>query len=424
MCQPGILFLKNTKKSAKVIIMEKKLVKKIKQLPQKPGVYLFADKAGRILYIGKALKIKNRVNSHFVKAGNLYKGDLIKNIANIDWIETKDEKHALILEDKLIKKYQPRFNVQWRDDKSYFWVAFSNDEWPRVQIIHKRQNLNTGLPATKIGPFVNGTELKQVLRALRKIFPFRTCKNSYNKPCLQWHLGLCPAHRSFSESGPAHANESLIANRISKKNPPHPSFAKEGGAVFLQKTARVDLKKYYQSLNTFRQILRLYADEPIRIEAYDISNIQGTNATGSMIVFKGLRPKKADYRKFRIKTVRGANDIAMLKEILRRRLNHPEWPLPDLILIDGGQAQLNAVQLILSAYNLKTGLISLAKKEEELYTIYSHKTLSLGALPINLQLILQAIRNEAHRFAIFYYRHLHGKQFKFRKASRTSRKKA
>lgn len=355
------------------------LKNKIKNLPKGVGVYLFQDKTGRLLYVGKAIRIKNRVKSHFAKNGSFYKGDLLKNIANIDWIETKNEKQALVLEDQLIKKYQPRYNVQWRDDKSYFWVDFTKDEWPRVKIVHK-----ANLSSEAQGPFTSGTELKQTLRALRKIFPFRTCKNAYSKPCLQWHLGLCPAH---------------------------------GSAISKQQTANNKIKKllaYSESLNALKQFLRLYAGKPLRIEAYDISNIQGTSATGSMVVFKGFKPDKSQYRKFKIKTVRGANDVAMLKEVLRRRLAHAEWPLPDLMLIDGGRAQLNSAQLTAKSYQLKATIISLAKKEEELYTIYSSKTLRLGALPIFLRLALQAIRNEAHRFAISYYRHLHGKNFKRR----------
>jgi len=391
--------------------MNLSLRKQLDNLPQKPGVYLFHDKTGRLLYAGKAIKLKNRVRSHFTKGNEYYRKEWLDDIVKIDFILTKNEKEALILENDLIKKYQPRFNIQWKDDKSYFWVeitglprqsqkARAGDQWPRVKIVHKQPAISHKPLAISqfIGPFVNGTELKQVLRALRKLFPYRTCKNSYDKPCLQWHLGLCPAHQ----------------------NPPQPSFLKEGGAVFFQKTARVDLKIYHQSLNILVQFLRLYAGEAIRIEAYDISNIQGTNATGSMIVFAGTKPKKSNYRKFKIKTVRGANDVAMLKEVLRRRLAHQEWPLPDLILIDGGQGQLRAAQSAYSEWQIANSknksrslaIIALAKKEEEIYTIYSNKTLSLHSLPIGLRLTFQAIRNEAHRFAIKYYRHLHGKKFR------------
>ena len=354
--------------------MNSKIIKQIKGLPQKPGIYLFHDKIGRLLYVGKAIKIKNRIRSHFTKGDEHYRKEWLDDIVKIDFIITSNEKEALLLENELIKKYQPRFNIQWKDDKSYFWTEITNDQWPRIKIVHKQSTISHK-PLAKsqlVGPFVSGTELKQVLRALRRIFPYRTCKNSYDKPCLQWHLGLCPAHNN-----------------------------------------QLSLTVYLQSLHALAQILRLYAGETIRIEAYDISNIQGTNATGSMIVFAGTKLKKSDYRKFKIKTVRGANDIAMLKEVLRRRLNHQEWPLPNLILIDGGRAQLNAAKQTLAASGHSlVPVVSLAKREEEIYTIYSNKVLQLDLLPTNLRLTLQSIRNEAHRFAIKYYRHLHGKQFR------------
>ncbi|MDD2753774.1 MAG: GIY-YIG nuclease family protein [Candidatus Portnoybacteria bacterium] len=387
--------------------------KQIKALPQKPGVYLFKDAQGRILYIGKAVNLRNRVRSHFIPSSQskfnppappFAKGRL-GGISDIDFIKTADEKDALILEDQLIKKYAPKYNIQWRDDKSYLRVNFTDDEWPRVLIVHNLKAKSYKLTADPIGPFTNGKELKRVLRALRKILPYRTCKNAYDKPCLQWHLGLCPAH-----------GQSPIANRQSSKKTPNPPFAKGGSAVFCKKTVQEGLKKYHESLNTLKQFLRLYAGEPIRIEAYDISNIQGTSATGSMIVFDGYKPKKSDYRKFRIKTVRGANDVAMLKEVLSRRLNHKEWPLPDIMLIDGGQTQLNAAvsqfanRLVPS--DTRPAIISLAKKEEELYTIYSDKTLLLSKLPVDLRLLFQAIRNEAHRFAISYYRKLHRRKLR------------
>jgi excinuclease ABC subunit C len=183
---------------------------------------------------------------------------------------------------------------------------------------------------------------------------------------LQWHLGLCPAHKPGK---------------------------------------KID---YIKSLNVLTHFLRLYAGEKIRMEAYDISNIQGKYATGSMIVFYGMKASKSDYRKFRIRTVRGANDIAMLKEVLFRRLGHPEWPYPEFMLIDGGKAQLNAAIETVAHRLPSTALLSLAKREEEIYTEYSQKPLPIAALPESLRLNFQHIRDEAHRFAIFYYHFLHG----------------
>ncbi len=397
----------------------KKAEKNIKKLPQKPGVYMFKNSAGWILYIGKAVNLRSRVRSHFktlrlgramrdTRSGNnLLSNQFIEKVADIDWIETDDEKQAYLLENELIKKYKPRYNIQWRDDKSYFWVMFSDEEWPRVKIVHQVKLKNPPQPSLKgggapplggargdfsgIGPFVNGRELQHLLRALRKIFPYRTCKNPYNKPCLQWHLGLCVAHN------------------------PNSKFTIQNSKLQLK------IKNYFDLLNTLRQFLKIYAGESIRIEAYDISNIHGVWATGSMIVFYGNKPQKSDYRRFKIKTVAGANDVAMLREVFKRRFGHPEWPFPDLILIDGGRAQLNAAQLITENCQLPT--VALAKREEEFYTEYSNKTLKLNGLPTEMKLIFQAIRNEAHHFAIFYYRHLHGKEFRNRTNSKKTRTK-
>src|SRR4030042_5333191 len=282
------------------------LSKKLKGFPKKPGVYLFKDSNGGILYIGKAIDIKKRIQSHFSKKSAFYGVPFTDKVADIDWINTKNQTQALLLEDRLIKKYRPRYNIQWKDDKSYFYVTFTAEEWPRVLITHKNK-IGKKFPISNfqfpiVGPFVNGRELRKILRVLRKIFPYRTCKNSYEKPCLQWHLGLCPAHN----------NNSKIKNQKSKL----PALPK------LQRGEQFKIQNYSNSIIGLSHFLRLYADEPIRIEAYDISNIQGVYAAGSMIVFYNSKPLKKDYRKFRIKTVQGANDTAMLKEVIRRRLAH------------------------------------------------------------------------------------------------------
>ena len=381
---------------------------------------MFREISGRILYIGKARDLRKRVQSHFKRGSNLFLSRFLEKISDIDWIKTENESQALLLENQLIKKYQPRYNIQWRDDKSYFWVTFSQDEWPRVEIVHKNilidktrnqktKTKNCQLKTELIGPFVNGKELRITLRALRKIFPYRTCKNPYDKPCLQWHLGLCPAHKPFlllSERG----------RRPSRRLNENPSTSAAFGSL---RSGNKDT--YLNSLFALSQFLRLYAGEPIRIEAYDISNIQGRHAAGSMIVFEGNKPKKSDYRRFRIKTITSANDAGMIKEIIKRRFNHQEWPYPDLILVDGGKAQLSAAKLITKNYKLKTALVALAKKQEEIYTEHSDRVLKINQLPEFLRLTFQHIRDKAHRFAIFYYRYLHAKR-DIRKSRKTDRK--
>ena len=181
------------------------------------------------------------------------------------------------------------------------------------------------------------------------------------------------------------------------------------------------LKKEYtaenqKGLHELRLLLKLPA-YPKRIEGYDISNIQGTHAVGSMVVFTDGIADKTAYRKFRIRTVKGANDTAMLREILQRRVAHDDWPLPDIMLIDGGRGQLNAVLKAMQKMPLETKnnhvvVVSIAKREEELYTSDHKNPFQLKKMPTALLYLIQQIRNEAHRFAISYYRKRHQKEIR------------
>ncbi|MEK9166247.1 MAG: UvrB/UvrC motif-containing protein [Patescibacteria group bacterium] len=167
-----------------------------------------------------------------------------------------------------------------------------------------------------------------------------------------------------------------------------------------------------KALSAARELLRL-PDLPRRIEGYDISNTQGSSAVGSMVVFENGQPKKSDYRRFIIRLTplaSGADDFAMLQEVLMRRLRHPKWPLPDLFLIDGGKGQLSAAKAILEAAHIKIPVVSLAKREEELW-LSSEKHIALKRVPPPLLFLFQHIRNEAHRFAISYHRKKRSKAF-------------
>ena len=321
---------------------------KISNLPKTPGVYAF--KAGKqFLYIGKAVNLKNRVKQHEYILDSASVLDRVKH-RHIAYIETGSETEALLLEAKLIKKYQPRYNVDWKDDKNYFYVGITKEPFPRVFITHQPRGLlklsfNTNVETKFLGPFVDGKKLKQTLKDLRKIYPYRTCKTLPKKPCLWYHLQQCPA----------------------------PCLL------------------------------------PIRhIEAYDISNIQGAEATGSMVTFINGHPDKNFYRRFKIKSVSKPNDVAMLKEVLSRRLKHKEWPYPDLILIDGGRAQLNiAIRVMSDITRMK--VMALAKKDNKLYIENRKNPLLLKNLPREFSDLILRARDEAHRFARAYHHKLRDK---------------
>jgi len=342
--------------------MKEELKEKIEKLPETPGVYIFKDKNENILYIGKAKNIKKRVKQHFQKQQK-WIWDFVEDIADVEVLECESEKEAMLLEAELIKRYQPKFNIEWKDDKNYFFVGVTKEDFPRVFLTHqtKLQISNCKLQIDYFGPFVKGSELKRFLAEIRRILPFRTCKNLPKKPCLYYHLGVCLAP---------------CQNKRQKK-------------------------KYQKMIETLKVLLRIYLQEDVRIEGYDISNISGSLATGSMVVFEKGKPKKSDYRKFRIKKVKGQNDVKSLREVLLRRMKHKEWKIPDLILLDGGKGQLKA------ANKIDIPTISLAKKGKhsgKLYSRFSKNFVSLNELPEEFKNLLLKVRDEAHRFAISYHK--------------------
>lgn len=362
--------------------MDELLKEKISKLPQKSGVYFFKDFAERVLYVGKAQNLKKRVKNHFAKPDQHF-WNFIKDVADIDFIKTRSEKEAIILEAQLIKKLQPRFNIEWKDDKNYFFIAVTREDFPRVYLTHqpgfkfagelsRRYSRGSNPPelfqrvrpssykaASFYGPFVSGREVKTFLREIRKILPFRSCKNLGKKPCLYESLHLCPA-------------------------------------PCVHKRKKIYYKKIVETLTA---LIQLYLDSDIRVEGYDISNLSGMLAVGSMVVFQNGRKKPSDYRKFKIKRVKGQNDVKSLKEVLLRRQKHPEWPIPHLVLLDGGKGQLKA------ARGQKTPSLALAKlkrSEGKLFSPFSKNFTLLSALPESVRNLLLQVRDESHRFAITY----------------------
>ncbi|MBM3257928.1 MAG: hypothetical protein FJZ05_01800 [Candidatus Nealsonbacteria bacterium] len=376
------------------------------RLPKTPGVYAF-KKGEQIIYIGKAVNIEERTRNH---------KKLLKQTNKIGYIKTNSEIEALILEAKLIKKYRPKYNTAWKDDKNYFFLASTKEKNPRIFIAHQTKEKNNYL-----GPFVDGSSLKQALIILRKVFPLRTCQTLPKKPCLWHQLKLCPA-------------PCIIKTNICQKNARNIFKILEGGKNQVlnnlkkemktasknqdyEKAARLrdqinHLKRIMNNASVFKNngpLLKeiLKAKKPIlRIEAYDVSNIQGKEATGSMITFIEGKPNKNFYRRFKIKLQTKPNDTAMIREIITRRMKHKEWPYPDLILIDGGKAQLNAA---IKSKNKNIKAVSLAKKENKLFIEGRKKPIPLKSLPQETFNLILHLRDEAHRFAIAYHRKLRTK---------------
>lgn len=418
-------------------MVNQNLKNQIKKLPPDPGVYLFWDSKREILYIGKAISIKKRVSSYFVKENLGPKTDkLVSQIADVTFIKVFSEFEALLLEAELIKKHKPFFNIQAKDDKSPLYIKITNEEIPLITVTRREKKVR-GVYLK--GPFPSAKTTRDVLKIIRKIFPYCHHKNP-KKPCLYVHLGLCPyPYESQIEKEKYRQNVEKIKKLLSGKNKAlirdlTKQMHEASKNLRFEEAAEIKSKigKLQYILTTFhtpREFLErpTLVDDlnltrlkdlqekldlpkiPKRIECYDISNLGGKLATGSMAVFENGRPQKSEYRRFRIKFKKTPDDYDMLKETLARRFKN-DWPHPDLIIIDGGRGQLNAALSILSKYKLNMPIASLAKRLEEIFVPAKVSPVSLSKDSPARQLA-QAIRDEAHRFAIAYHRLLRSKNF-------------
>jgi excinuclease ABC subunit C len=527
---------------------------------------------GNILYVGKAVNLRNRVRSYFTSPGKLMPKTrlMVEQVNDFEYFIVSSEQEALILENNLIKRYWPPYNVLLKDDKTFPYLKIKFTElWPRLHITRRIEDDG----AHYFGPFANVHSLHRTLDVLKKIFPLRSCTqpitpNKNARPCLKYHMGYCLApcagrtsraeydqvlaqliqfldgkteavtrslkKRMEDASGELHfeqaarfrdqlqavqdvvegqniamkvrGEQDVIAFASDKDQACVQVFMIRHGKLIgresftLKGTANEEpgqvltsfVKQFYSASPYIPQLLLLqYPVEdtavienwlsekkkgrvrlevpqrgkkkqlidivsenarqgleqlkikqlavpatltealaelqkelgmsriPARIEGYDISNIQGTDAVGSMVVFEDGKPKPSHYRRFKIKTVEGANDFAMLQEMLRRRFKRALSPetsnstwgiMPDLVVIDGGKGQLNAAREVLQEQGINSfTLSSLAKENEEIFLPGQSRPLVLSRSSLGLKL-LQRLRDEAHRFAITYFQKVHKKR--------------
>ncbi|MFH1407686.1 MAG: GIY-YIG nuclease family protein [Patescibacteria group bacterium] len=416
----------------------------LKSIPSLPGVYLFKDSKDNLLYIGKAINLNKRVGSYF-KNENLLGTktlQLIKNTAKVDHILVENEVSALILEAELIKKFKPKYNIELKDDKSFKHIQLTKD---RISIVRKNEIREKEVV---YGPFPYGSSAETIVRTLRKIFPFRDCSLSkfsrYRKlikPCLYGYTKICPAPCIGKEGERINIENIKKVKKILSQNRGNLIHAlekemKENSAQLNYEKARIVRDQIYKLQNmSYKSNSNEYMENPNllidraeaallelanlievkckkridlkRIEFYDVSNISGKWAVGSMVVAMGGLVDKDQYRRFRIKTIDFPNDASMLKEVLGRRLKHPEWQTPNLIVLDGGKSQVSVANTIKELENIP--ILGLAKRLETVvfYDKNSKKfmeiTLSKHSKALQL---LQKLRDEAHRFAITYHRKL------------------
>ena len=399
---------------------------RVRALPETPGVYLMKDADGRTLYVGKAINLRKRVASYFQPARphDPKTQIMVRQVADLEIIQTASEAEALLYEASLIKEHQPKYNVSFRDDKSYPLIKVTiQEEFPRIFI-----GRGTPEPGVKvIGPFANAALLRQAVAAIRRIFPFRTCRALPRRPCLDYYMGLCAApcagkigreayqamlERVFRvlEGQKAEVLDELAQQmRAASDAQRYEEAAKlrDQVAALTELTVRPRRFLPSEALDDLRRLLQL-PTLPRRIEGFDISNLYGQEAVGSLVTFVDGKPDKASYKRFKIRTVVGIDDYAMMQELVRRRFGEP-WPAPDLVLIDGGKGHVAAAQQVVDELKVAIPLVGIAKEFEHLFLPGRTEPLILPPTSKALHL-LQRVRDEAHRFAIGYHRHLRGRR--------------
>ncbi|GAA0053697.1 UNVERIFIED_CONTAM: excinuclease ABC subunit UvrC [Streptococcus canis] len=525
---------------------------KLELLPDSPGCYLHKDKAGTIIYVGKAKNLKNRVRSYFRGSHDTKTALLVSEIADFEFIVTESNTEALLLEINLIQENMPKYNIKLKDDKSYPFIKITNETFPRL-LITRQIKKNDGL---YFGPYPDSYTANEVKKLLDRIFPFKKCKNPVNKVCFYYHLGQCCAHTIchtdkaywdslvedvrhflngkddkiidglrakmlaaseemaferaaeyrdlisgiatmrtkqrvmskdlqdrdifgyFVDKGwmcvqvffvrqgkliqrdvnlfpyyndaeedfltymgqfyqdkqhfipkevfiPEAIDEELVAAIVPTKIIKPKRGEKKQLVALATKNARVslqqkfdllekDIKKTSGAIENLGHLLGI--DKPVRIEAFDNSNIQGTSPVAAMVVFVDGKPSKKDYRKFKIKTVVGPDDYASMREVLFRRYSRVKNEgliAPNLIIIDGGQGQVNvAREVIANQLGLSIPIAGLQKNDKhQTHELLFGNPLEVVALPRNSEefFLLQRIQDEVHRFAITFHRQVRSK---------------
>jgi excinuclease ABC subunit C len=409
--------------------MQGEFTEKIKSLPSSSGVYVMKDADGKVIYVGKAVDLRKRVQSYFRKRKIISKTDfLVEKIQDVEYISTRSEAEALILEASLIKKYHPKYNIDLRDDKTYPYIEVTGEDFPRIAVVRPREKKRDSI---YYGPYTNPKLIREALNIIRRIFPFRVCDPFPDKECLDFHIGLCAAPCIQKQTRQEYkktirhvqlileGEKDLLYRQLSRemeKFSQERHFEKAAairdqiraiGALY-SGTGDVNYFKEAEQLQRAFHLIRL----PERIETFDISNIMGQQSVGSMVSFFNGNPDKSCYRRFKIKTVEGIDDFQMIAEVVRRRysrLKAEKKAFPDLILVDGGKGQLSAAVRELVALGLNIPIVSLAKQEEEVFIPGKRNPVVLAKDSLGLKL-LQRCRDEAHRFAVSYHRTLRDKK--------------
>ena len=413
-------------------------------LPKLSGIYIFKDKNGCVIYIGKAKSIRKRVSSYFQKSHLEHKVNmLIAEHESIDYIITKSETEALLLEAQLIKEYQPKFNILLKDGQPFVYIVFTDEDLPKISFVR-----NKDIKGRYFGPFLHKFQAKKMFEYLVCTFRLNLCNKLVENGCLDYHLGLCAGNCKSDFDRENYLFRVQLAHDVLKKDHKKILLDLNEKIVTYNKNLEFEKSKHMQEyvdtldviLNTIKtkfsedkfenqifdsvsQVGKIYnsiegldlklqeffkLDEPIRsIDCFDISHFQSSFLVGSCVRFTNGRPDKNKFRKFKINSIKEQNDYAALQEIVLRRYKLKE-DFPDLILIDGGKGQLNAILSLDLVKNVPCA--SLAKREETIFSKNLPEGVNLD-LKTDIGRLLIALRDYAHHFAVNYHRQRRNKAF-------------
>lgn len=402
-------------------------------LPEQPGVYFFLDASGQLLYIGKATSLRDRVKSYFMQDLAETRGPKIELmrplIATIGYRETESVLEALILETNLIKAEQPPYNTDQKDDKSYNHVVITKERFPRVLVVRGRdieQKKFTEPVKYLFGPFPQGGALREAMKIVRKLFPYRDkCLPAIAgrgqglpesaKPCFNHQIGLCPGVCTGAVSAKEYAR---TINHIrlfleGHKNDLVKQLTRDmkAAAKELSFERAAEIKRMIFSLQHINDMALIKDDlrerHAHRIEAYDVAHLGGTASVGVMTVVEESRPNKQEYRQFTLKEKHGGNDLSALGEILTRRLKHGEWPLPEIIVVDGAKLQYEVAERVLREAGLSIPVVGVVKNARH----QPERLIGPEGLIGRFEKEILLVNSEAHRFAITFHRKRRGEEF-------------
>ncbi len=385
-----------------------------KNLPESPGVYLMKDKNRRVIYVGKALNLRRRVSSYFLKAHDARISKMVSEIKIIDFLETANALEALVLEARLVKQKSPPYNIKEKDDKSFLYIEITDENFPRVLLVRGKSKII----GERFGPFTSASSARAAMKILRRIFPWHTHEakkiGTFKKPCFDYDIGLCPGtcvsritRREYMKN--IRGLKMFLTGKTEKLLISLKKEMMQAARKLNFEEAEIVKKKIFALTHVQDSSLLGEADPVVstqeRIESYDVSNISGDSAVGAMAVFVNGVPDKNEYRKFKIRSLNTPNDVGMIKEIISRRLKN-SWPLPSLILVDGGLHQVNAAKNALAERGLQIPVIGMIKGEDRKRT-----DLTGDYIQGIDKKILESARDEAHRFALSYHKTLRNKKF-------------